>query len=338
MQTLCQTVGGQTSFIIADLDPAYHQAARDLVYGQVAEGFAKTYPADTPGLDRIYRTFARCAEPMILQTAAAMPVPWEQALQAFLERVAGQPIDWWLGGSAALAVRGAQVAPRDFDLIVDDAGARRLGELLRDELVEPVVPVQGWVCSWWGRAFLHARFEWVGGVNAQADQPEPSDFGLAAAERLETVEWRGHAIRVPPLDLQLQVSLRRGLSQRAEQIRLLQLRPFLATWRLVAVTEDGTQVPAESLPDTRVQIEAGQHTVTVAGQVVARAIPFAIDMGATPYRTTDWLPDGRQIHGITRLDGDTLTSCVAPVGQPAPAAFASEPGSGHILRVFRRVS
>lgn len=225
MRTLCQTAGGQTSFVIADLDPAYHQAACDLVYGQVPEGFAKTYPADTPGLDRIYQTFARCAEPMILQTAGAMPVPWEQALQAFLERVAGQSISWWLAGSAALAVRGAQVAPRDFDLIVDDAGAQRLGELLRGELVEPVVPVQGWVCSWWGRAFLHARFEWVGGVNAQADQPAPSDFGPVAAARLETVQWRGHALRVPPLDLQLQVSLRRGLHARAEQIRQLLATP-----------------------------------------------------------------------------------------------------------------
>lgn len=225
MRTLCQTGGGQTSFIIADLDPAYHQAARDLVYGQVPEGFAKTYPADTPGLGRIYQNFARCAEPMILQAAGAVPVPWQQALLAFLERVAGEPIDWWLAGSAALAVRGAPVAPHDLDLIVDDAGAQRLGALLQDALVEPVIPVQGWVCSWWGRAFLGARFEWVGGVNAAADQPAPSDFGPAAAGRLETVEWRGHRIRVPPLDLQLQVSLRRGLHERAEQIRQLQLLP-----------------------------------------------------------------------------------------------------------------
>lgn len=338
MRTLCQTAGEQTSFIIADLNPAYHQAARGLVYSQVAEGFAKTYPADTPGLDGIYRTFARCAEPMILQAAGAMPVPWEQALHAFLERIASEPIDWWLGGSAALAVRGAPVVPHDFDLIVDDAGAQRLGALLHDALVEPVAPVQGWVCNWWGRAFLHARFEWVGGVNAQADQPDPGDFGPAAAARLETVEWCGHPIRVPPLDLQLQVSLRRGLHERAEQIRQLQLRPFQATWRLVSVTSDGQPVPAEAIPDTRVQIEAGQHTVTVAGQVVAHAIPFTIDLGVTPHRTTDWLPDGQQIHGITRLDGDTLTSCVAPVGQPAPDAFISEPGSGQILRVFRRVT
>jgi hypothetical protein len=221
MRTLCHTVGTQTAFIIADLDPAYHQAAHDLAYSPVPEGFAKTYPADTPHLDQIYRNFARYAEPMILQTAHVAPVPWEQALHAYLDDIAGTPITWWLGGSAALAVRGAPIVPRDFDLIVDDASAERLGQRLLQYLIEPVLPVHGWFCNWWGRAFLHARFEWVGGVDTRADQPEISDFGPAAAQRLETVSWHGHAIRVPPLDLQLQVSIRRGLTERVTQIHQL---------------------------------------------------------------------------------------------------------------------
>lgn len=221
MRTLCESVSGQTAFIIAELEPSYHHAARDLAYAPHPKGFAKSYPADTPDLDQIYQHFARSAEAMILQAARAVPVQWEQALHAFLDRVAGEALDWWLGGSAALAVRGAPIAPRDFDLIADDRAAHRLGVLLRDQLVEPVIPVRGWVCRWWGRAFLEARFEWVGGVEAAADQPYASDFGPAAAQRLETIEWQGHAIRVPPLDLQLQVSQRRGLQERAVQIQRL---------------------------------------------------------------------------------------------------------------------
>jgi len=224
MRTMCKTVGEQTWFMIADLDPAYHAAARDLAYSPAEEGFAKSYPAGTPHLDTIYEHFARYAEPMILQAARAMPVPWEQALEALLERVAGEPLDWWIGGSAALALRGAPVAPRDFDLIVDAASAQRLGGLLFDYLIEPVVPVEGWFCSWWGRAFLHARIEWVGEVGERADQPEMSDFGPAAARRLETIAWRGHAIRVPPLDLQLRVSRRRGLAERVAHIERLLAR------------------------------------------------------------------------------------------------------------------
>ncbi len=221
MRTLCKTDGDQTWFVIADLDPAYHAAARDLAYSPVEAGFAKSYPADTPHLDAIYEHFARYAEPLILQAARAAPVPWEQALEAFLDRVGDTPLDWWLGGSAALAVRSAPVAPRDFDLIVDDVSAQRLGTLLFDNLVEPVVPVQGWFCNWWGRAFLHARFEWVGGVDERADQPAISDFGPTAAQQLETVTWHGRAIHVPPLELQLQVSRRRGLAERVGHIQRL---------------------------------------------------------------------------------------------------------------------
>ncbi|HLV97757.1 MAG TPA: hypothetical protein VKT82_03675 [Ktedonobacterales bacterium] len=225
VKTLCRTNGTHTSFILADLDPAYHQTALDLVYEQVEEGFARIYPADTPHLDIIYDNFARFAEEMMLQTARDHPVPWEHALLSLLQRIDGQGIHWFLGGSAALAARGLDIQPRDFDMIVAEADAQRLGDVLLDELIEPVLPVEKilpaeeWFCNWWGRAFLGARVEWVGGVDERADTPDISDFGPTAADRLETITWRGYSLHVPPLDLQLAVSERRGLTERAAKIR-----------------------------------------------------------------------------------------------------------------------
>jgi hypothetical protein len=84
-----------------------------------------------------------------------------------------------------------------------------------------VVPVQDWICSWFGRAFLYARFEWVGDVHGSIEQHGVSDAGPTAASRLETVVWQGKEIRLPPLDLQLQVSERRGLTERVEMLRRL---------------------------------------------------------------------------------------------------------------------
>ena len=102
---------------------------------------------------------------------------------------------------------------------MDDAGAHSLGELLRNDLIELVVPMERWVFRWFGRSFLRACLEWTGGVESRADMPEPSDFDPVAAGRLETVEWRGYALRVPPLELQLAVNLRRGRTERADLIR-----------------------------------------------------------------------------------------------------------------------
>ncbi len=180
---------------------------------------SSSFPTVTPHLDRIYRNFERFVEEMILQTAHVHHATWEEALHTFLPIINGQDIDWFLVGSAALAVRGIEVFPRDIDLVVDALGAYRLGELLLDSLIQPVQETPGWIAGWFGRAFLHARLEWVGEVNEQADQPEISDFGLVAAQRLEVVNWLGYQLRVPPLDLQLRVSERRELLDRVEKIK-----------------------------------------------------------------------------------------------------------------------
>ena len=62
-------------------------------------------------------------------------------------------ITWWLVGSTALAVRGLDVSPRDVDLVVDEVGAHWLAELLLDDLIAPVTPIQTWSARWFGRAF-----------------------------------------------------------------------------------------------------------------------------------------------------------------------------------------
>lgn len=104
---------------------------------------------------------------------------------------------------------------------MDDAGAVQLGDALADVLIEPAIPVTDWICRWWGRAFLKARIEWVGGVEHRVDEPFVTDFGPAAARRLEEVTWNGRILHVPPLELQLQSCERRGLEDRASQIRML---------------------------------------------------------------------------------------------------------------------
>ncbi|MEW6406304.1 MAG: hypothetical protein AB1649_31345, partial [Chloroflexota bacterium] len=166
-----------------ELDPAYRQGACNLGFTPTDNGLVRSFPAKSLYLEHIYRNFERLGEEMIMQSEQLHPVPWEQALLAFLSATAGQLIDWWLVGSAALAVRGVNITPQDLDIVTDGVGAQRLGELLLDFLVEPVVDChQAWISDWWGRAFLHARVEWVGDVHADVDQPHATDFGPVARE------------------------------------------------------------------------------------------------------------------------------------------------------------
>ena len=217
MKARCHEDGKRLEYVLSEVPSPCRQAVVDLGYEQSGPEFRRTLPLTAPYDERVGRTFGRDAEAMVLQTARVQTVPWEKALLAFLELVEPHRLDWWLGGSAALAVRGLDLNPRDFDLVTDEEGAQRLGEVLAEHLVEPLTRVD-WFCTWWGRAFLHARLEWVGGLDPRADQPAVSDFGPTAAARLETVHWRGHPIRVPPLELQLEVSRRRGMWGRVELI------------------------------------------------------------------------------------------------------------------------
>jgi hypothetical protein len=179
--------------------------------------WVRSFPADTPQLDRAWANFERLIEPWLRQAAGLDEVPWQEALAVVCQRLNDAEVDWWLVGSAALAVRGVAVTPGDLDLVVSGADARRVGDLLLDGLVEPVAPAD-WFCDWWGRAVLGARVEWVGGLRPASDQPVVSDFGLVAAAHLEVVRWRSWEIRVPPLTLQRAASVRRGLGDRVRLI------------------------------------------------------------------------------------------------------------------------
>jgi len=206
MKTKFRTDGDPAAFIYADVEPQYHDIVMGLYYQPSDEGFAKHFPANTPHLPEIYQRFALHAEEMVLQTAYERPVPWKEALEAFAEVAESGGIRWRLAGSAALAIRGIDVLPRDLDLVTDNAGAQKLGDLLSDYLVEPVLSTSGWVANWFGRAFLHMRVEWIG-----VDDPY-------AAEGLETVYWRGEPIQAPSLEMQLEEDRQRGLTERVEKI------------------------------------------------------------------------------------------------------------------------
>jgi hypothetical protein len=207
-----------SSFVVEDVPGELEAALVELGFSRDGACFRRSFPVDPPEVLRTHARFAEHLEELVLQTARLRPAPWDDALELLLQRIGGAGVDWWLTGSAALAVRAVRAAPRDLDLVTDDIGARLLAEHLADALVEPLQRTD-WFCRWWGRAFLEARVEWVGGVGPAADEPEPSDFGLLAAASLETVAWRGHVVRVPPLALQLAVSERRNLHDRAARIR-----------------------------------------------------------------------------------------------------------------------
>ncbi len=215
---MLRTIDGDPWFVILDLDTVYHDVARALGYADIDGGFGSPCPKKSPHVCRAFANFERYARSMVMQAAGVETVPWDRALLALLRLFHAPTLDWWLTGSAALAVRGLDSAPHDVDLVVADSAVADVEELLLDHLVQPVVSTPGWVHNSFARAFLFSRVEWVGGVCSTADEEFLSDQGPFAAQHLEVVRWRGHDIRVPPLSLQLETCKMRGLRGRARLI------------------------------------------------------------------------------------------------------------------------
>jgi hypothetical protein len=217
MRFQLKDAGGRTEFWVFDAEPRLEPALSGLWWEPVGGGWRRAFACPPLQAEPAFGNLTRMLLPTLRQAADLDPVPWQDALAEVCRRFEGQ-VDWWLGGSAALAARGAPVRPHDLDLIVAEADSVLAGELLADGLIEPVTTSEWDLSTWWGRAFVHARIEWAGGVTALADQPDLTDFGPTAASALEPIRWRDWLVRVPPLHLQRAVSRRRGLLDRVAVI------------------------------------------------------------------------------------------------------------------------
>jgi hypothetical protein len=228
--TALEAAGGSVRFVVAARDPHTRDLLAHMGYRPVDKACCATrwFPS-SPDNHRYYARFGASIELMILQRARRVPVAWEAALEEFLRRVSGATLNWWLYGSAALAVRGIPVEPGDIDVRVDDAALA--GRLFDDLLVTPVERLDGWVANYVGRAFHHAVIEWLSEPRADLDGPAaPSEQGASIEPHLETVHWHGYAVRVPPLSAQLRACVQRGLSDRVALIQAF-CRARDSSWR-----------------------------------------------------------------------------------------------------------
>ena len=160
------------------------------------------------------------------------PFPIETALQELLERIErpllSDGIPLYLMGSAGAWLQNVPLRPRDIDLGTDERGVARIGELLKDYLVEPVAPTD------WppaprvvgGRAFVGSlssgmRVDWAA---PHPEEPESTLTGESAWSPLapvEKVEWAGHALSVSRLEYPL---VRSALRQEWERVTQLAAR------------------------------------------------------------------------------------------------------------------
>jgi uncharacterized protein (TIGR03067 family) len=114
------------------------------------------------------------------------------------------------------------------------------------------------------------------------------------------------------------------------------------TFTLVSGVVDGKPVPEEVRKKTILVTDHDKFTVSTGDEAgTSSRGTFTIDPTKTP-KTADSLQDdgpdkGKTVLGIYEIiDDNHKRACWAPVGQPRPTEFTSEPGSGRILQIWDR--
>ena len=202
--------GAETVFVLRDV-PA------TLAETLAALGFAVADRTATRHVDEFSRhvrgafgNLAARLEAMVDQHLGRRAVPWQESFERLCSKLDRSGVDWAVIGTTALAIRGVEIIPGDIDLVTDEGGALELAELYSEDLVFPVVAWPG--SGLFGRAFDGSRIEWLGN-----DGSLPGAWSLAAAS--EAARWRAYSVRVPPVEVQLQIEVSRGRQDRASAIR-----------------------------------------------------------------------------------------------------------------------
>lgn len=205
-------------FIIRDYRPEYETVFQEGYYELVDGMYVKRFSKHAAHMPKIRRNWECNAEAMFAQMGHFAEVDWEEALTKLITELDRNGIDWWLTGSCATCLRGVPVQPHDIDLMLSSKDIGHINEVFADHLIEPIRCSKGWVVDYFGVLYMGARVDLAFDPASFVDDPQPVDFGPFAMAHREEVGWKGHKVKLPPLELQLQVNRRRGRLDRVAVI------------------------------------------------------------------------------------------------------------------------
>ncbi len=206
-------------FKVSDFDQKFDVVLQNSFYLREGDYYYKDFPLDYRYMDRVKRYYQDNLEKMLLQQGYFSEVPWEKGLAAFIQGLEGKGIDWWLTGSCAACVRGIPFNPHDIDIMVNPKDVEKVADTFSGYIIEPIVDSGGWVIKTMGVLFLEVAIDIASGPDPCLDEPIPVDCGPYAEQNLEKIVWRGTPIKIPRVELQLNVNRKR---KRLEHVKLIE--------------------------------------------------------------------------------------------------------------------
>jgi uncharacterized protein (TIGR03067 family) len=114
---------------------------------------------------------------------------------------------------------------------------------------------------------------------------------------------------------------------------------FQGNWSLASAQRDGKKMPQEEVEKFKLSIDGNEFVLKKESAIVSRGT-FKLDPTKRPKEIDETVTtgpsQGKLFRAIYEIDDDQHTICFAAAGKDRPAVFSSEPGSGHLLQVWKR--
>lgn len=179
------------AYYAEDVDEPYWDFFKNELWWQVGNSFIKPYD-NVEGFEYCAENFAKYGETAVYQLLKILPAPWEKALDFLIPEMKALGVDWFVHGSAAMALWGIGVAPRDLNVIIPNAADYdKVRSRFFRLAIKPFERCDNWLMSALGSIFHEA----VIGFAFQNAAPEPFDMN-----RLTRLDYHGEAVFVPGLE------------------------------------------------------------------------------------------------------------------------------------------
>jgi len=217
------TETGETyEYTIEHVPSEYGDILSHFFFAQTENSYQKIYQKETfmfpHNWSILNDNFQKYLPRMIKQFLDIELLKWEDVLEEVIQILNRYEIKWWLAGSAACSVRGIHISPHDIDIMTYRSEIGKFENAFTNHILEPFNHVTDWMVKGFGVVFLNGRIDFAFDPEESSDDHGRLDCGLYASNHLEEIQWNGHPIKVPPIDLHIQANRNRNRTERLSLI------------------------------------------------------------------------------------------------------------------------
>jgi len=197
------------AYFAEDVAEEHWEYFKNSLWWQIGNSFIKQY-ADVENFTYCAENFAKHGETAVKQQLKMLPTPWEKALDLFIPEIEKLGVYWYVHGSAAMALWGIDVSPKDVNIIVPNSSDfDKVRNHFYRYAIKPIERCENWLMSGLGEIFMEAAVE-IAFHNKELEPFNMDTLGKAA--------YKGAEIYLSSLEMLRQDNLNFNRPERVDAI------------------------------------------------------------------------------------------------------------------------